>query len=117
MEKVKPPIWAHDEPGSTTSLGSISRACAALANIQPKVPRVWVTPFAGPVEPEVKKVAAGTWVQRGKRGVLRLRLHKFLKARLFALVTAIPDHTERQTPCLARGNVVRALHMRQDNLG
>jgi hypothetical protein len=42
-----------------TSLGVRSKAMTALAKIQPSEPRVWVTPLAGPVEPEVKKIAAG----------------------------------------------------------
>ena len=59
-ENPNPPMWEHDEPGSKTSCGVNSNAKAALANIQPSDSRVWVTPFAGPVEPEVKKMATGS---------------------------------------------------------
>ena len=38
---------------------SSSNAAAALAIIQRRVSRVWVTPLAGPVLPEVKKITAG----------------------------------------------------------
>ena len=37
-----------------------SNAAAALAHIQPTVSRLWVTPLAGPVLPEVKKITAGS---------------------------------------------------------
>ena len=45
-------------------------------------------------------MAAGIWGRRGEHGVVRLRLHKFLKARLLTLVAAITDHAERQVPAL-----------------
>ena len=48
-----------DEPGRKTSPGRSSSAAAALATIQRSVSRVWVTPFAGTVLPEVKKITAG----------------------------------------------------------
>jgi len=52
-------MWEHEDPGSKMSCGDNSNAKAALANIQPSDARVWVTPLAGPVEPEVKKMATG----------------------------------------------------------
>ena len=48
-----------DEPGRNTSSALSSRASTALAAIQPSVSSVCVTPFAGPVLPDVKKIAAG----------------------------------------------------------
>ncbi len=48
-----------EEPGRKTSRASNSNAATALAIIQRSVSRVWVTPLAGPVLPEVKKIAAG----------------------------------------------------------
>ena len=56
---MKPPICAQDEAGNATSAGRSLNDLIALANIQPSEPTVWVTPFAGPVLPEVKKMAAG----------------------------------------------------------
>jgi len=53
------PTCDMEEPGRKTSSGLSSKAAAALAHIQPRVPSVWVTPFAGPVLPDVKKMAAG----------------------------------------------------------
>ncbi len=53
------PMCDIEEPGRKTSSGSSSKAAAALAIIQRRVSRVWVTPLAGPVLPEVKKIAAG----------------------------------------------------------
>ena len=52
-------MWDIEEPGRKTSSALSSKAPAALAIIQRSVSRVWVTPFAGPVLPEVKKIAAG----------------------------------------------------------
>ena len=49
-----------EEPGRNTSSEVSSNAAAALAIIQRSDPRVWVTPFEGPVLPEVKKIAAGS---------------------------------------------------------
>src|SRR6202012_520452 len=56
----KPPTCDIEEPGRKTSSAVSSKAIAALAIIQRSVSRVWVTPFAGPVEPEVKKMTAGS---------------------------------------------------------
>ena len=49
-----------DDPGRNVSAAVSSNASAALAHIQPSVSRLWVTPFAGPVLPDVKKIAAGS---------------------------------------------------------
>ena len=54
-----------DEPGRKTSSASARRRRAALAIIQRSVSWVWVTPLAGPVLPEVKKIAAGSSGRRG----------------------------------------------------
>ena len=59
QREEKPPICEQDEPGSTTSSGRQLDSPAALANIQPSEPTLWVTPLAGPVLPEVKKMTAG----------------------------------------------------------
>jgi hypothetical protein len=48
---------------------------ATLANIQPSKSKLCVTPLAGPVEPEVKKMAAGgRGIDRGQRERGRLRV-------------------------------------------
>ncbi len=57
-DTLKPPRCEHEDPASTLSFGVSSKACAALASIQPSEPNVCVTPLAGPVLPEVKKIAA-----------------------------------------------------------
>ena len=57
-----------DEPGRKTSSSVSPNAAAALAIIQRSVPCVWVTPFAGPVLPEVKKIAAGSSSPRTPNG-------------------------------------------------
>ena len=49
-----------EEPGRKTSSASSPKASIALAIIQRSVSCVWVTPLAGPVLPEVKKIAAGS---------------------------------------------------------
>ncbi len=43
-----------------------SKPSTALATIQPSESRLWVTPFAGPVLPDVKKMAAGASVGVGR---------------------------------------------------
>jgi len=62
----KEPIWDIEEPGRKASSGSSSKAAAALAIIQRSDSRVWVTPLAGPVLPEVKKIAAGAAGSAGR---------------------------------------------------
>ena len=57
----KEPRWDIEEAGRKTSVEFSSKAAAALAIIQRSDSRVCVTPFAGPVDPEVKKMAAGMW--------------------------------------------------------
>ena len=52
-------MWDIEEPGRKASSASSSKAAAALAIIQRSDLAVWVTPLAGPVLPEVKKIAAG----------------------------------------------------------
>ena len=52
-------MWDIEEPGRKTSSALSSKAAAALAIIQRSDSWVWVTPLAGPVLPEVKKIAAG----------------------------------------------------------
>jgi hypothetical protein len=52
-------MWDIEEPGRKTSSALRSKAGPALAIIHLSVSRVWVTPFAGPVLPEVKKITAG----------------------------------------------------------
>jgi hypothetical protein len=59
IEKENPPRWEQDDAGSMTSAGVKAYPLATLANIQPSEAKLCVTPFAGPVEPEVKKMAAG----------------------------------------------------------
>ena len=54
------PTCDIDDPGRKVSAAVSSNASAALAHIQPSVSRLWVTPFAGPVLPDVKKIAAGS---------------------------------------------------------
>ena len=56
----KEPTCDIEEPGRKASASSSSKAAAALAIIQRSDSRVWVTPLAGPVLPEVKKIAAGS---------------------------------------------------------
>src|SRR5262249_4411509 len=58
-EKPIAPRCENDEPGRTTSLAVYPRPLAVLASIQAKVSKVWVTPLAGPVLPEVNKMKAG----------------------------------------------------------
>jgi hypothetical protein len=48
-----------EEPGRNTSPAPSSNADTALAIIQRSDSRVRVTPLAGPVLPDVKKIAAG----------------------------------------------------------
>ncbi len=56
-----------DDPGRNTSSSVSSSAPIALADIQPSVSSVCVTPLAGPVLPEVKKIAAGAVRSGGSR--------------------------------------------------
>ena len=55
----KEPTCDIEEPGRKTSSRSSPKAAAALAIIQRSDSRVCVTPLAGPVLPEVKKITAG----------------------------------------------------------
>ena len=66
---MKPPMWEIDEPGSMTSSGVSSKAAAQVAKIAASEPWVWVTPLAGPVLPEVKKIAAGSLGRGTGRGL------------------------------------------------
>ena len=54
--------------GTTSSRASSSSAAAALAIIQPQRLAVWVTPLAGPVLPDVKKITAGAPGRRAASG-------------------------------------------------
>ena len=53
------PMCEIDDAGRKTSSVVSSKPADAVATIQPSVAMLWVTPFAGPVLPEVKKIAAG----------------------------------------------------------
>jgi hypothetical protein len=53
-------MCAIDDAGSTTSPRTNSSAAAALAHIHRIVSYECVTPFAGPVLPDVKKMTAGS---------------------------------------------------------
>ena len=57
--RMNDPMCDIDDPGRKTSAVVSSTAAAALAKIQPRLSPVWTTPLAGPVLPEVKKIAAG----------------------------------------------------------
>ncbi len=61
-------MWDIEEPGRKTSSAVSPKAASALAIIQRSEPCVWVTPFAGPVLPEVKKTAAGLAASLAARG-------------------------------------------------
>ena len=54
------PMCDIDDPGRNVSASVSSKPSTALATIQPSESRLWVTPFAGPVLPDVKKIAAGS---------------------------------------------------------
>src|SRR5215210_3908542 len=56
---MKEPTCDIDEPGRSASAGVSSRAAATAAHIQARVSNEWVTPLAGPVLPDVKKITAG----------------------------------------------------------
>src|SRR5436190_452457 len=63
------PMWDIDEPGRKTSSDVSSKAAPALAIIQRSESFEWVTPFDGPVLPEVKKIAAASVpLRRAKSG-------------------------------------------------
>ena len=53
-------MFDMDEPGRKVSVSVSSKPSTALATIHPSESRLWVTPFAGPVLPDVKKIAAGS---------------------------------------------------------
>ena len=74
---------------------SSSKAAAALAIIQRSDSRVWVTPFAGPVLPEVKKIAAGL-VGVGRRLLGRKRIAA--EERLEAVVPVAGAPLPRSAP-------------------
>ena len=61
-------MWDIEEPGRKTSSAVSPKAASALAIIQRSDSCVWVTPFAGPVLPEVKKIAAGLAGSLAARG-------------------------------------------------
>ena len=68
-----------EEPGRKASSALRSKAEIALAIIQRRVSWVWVTPFAGPVLPEVKKIAAGSEGSGWRQPVRRLALQQCSK--------------------------------------
>ena len=77
------------------SAGVGSNASAALAHIQPSVSRVWVTPFTGPVLPDVKKIAAGSTARRRARhGAVRTA--QLLERRAVTHATFEPDDAVRE---------------------
>ncbi len=49
-----------DPLSRTMSSAAVWQPCAKLAIILPRLSKLWATPFAGPVLPEVKKITAGS---------------------------------------------------------
>ena len=87
----------------------------ALANIQPSEPTVWVTPFAGPVLPEVKKMAAGASGDIcGKLAAAPSR-GEALKAQAARALGTKGDDAERQLAGLGRGKIGDPLGMSEDD--
>ncbi len=91
----KLPTCDIDEPGRKTSSPVSSKAIAALAIIQRSVSREWVTPFAGPVEPEVKKMTAGSLgsgsaLGRGSGGVSSRRWKSWAQPGSAAAGSSLP---------------------------
>jgi hypothetical protein len=60
MDRWWPPTCDADPPGIMMSSELIRQLLAALAMIQPSVPKLWQTPFGFPVLPDVKKMIAGS---------------------------------------------------------
>ena len=60
-------MWESDDPGRKMSSGLNSNPITAYASIQRIDSWVWVTPLAGPVLPEVKKIAAGLEESMGSK--------------------------------------------------
>ena len=91
-----------------------SKPSTALATIQPSESRLWVTPLAGPVLPDVKKIAAGGAPGRGcerdRPGIVGAEL---LERGSVAERTLEPDLQQATGECTG-GEVVGALRVRHD---
>ncbi len=111
------PMCDIDEPGRNRSSAVRPNAARALAIIQRSDSWVWVTPFAGPVEPEVKKMAAGSpglgAGRRGRRPVAR-RLDQVLEPRQLVVLGRVGDVPREAGHELARGEILGPLGVGDD---